>query len=98
MPLYEVQQYESHIAFYNVEADSPAEAVRKVLDGEAEDDLVDGSPEYVEVDETRGIKLAEQLVLARELDRLGVTNQFRDQIVPSIRTVRLLPDSKADGS
>ena len=85
MSLYHVEQYERHVAKYEVEAGSAAEAISKVLSGEA--DLGEPgarlvSTDYVEVDEESGLPEDDYPELARELSRLGVV--CRD-VIPSIR-------------
>ena len=55
MPVYEIEQYELWTSKTRVEADSPTEAIQKLLDGDG--DPVDNSSEYIETDDTRGISL-----------------------------------------
>ena len=65
MPQYEIEQYELHCMKYIVEADSEAEAVRMVLEGDA--DAVDNSLEYIEIADEYGIPVDENPELAKEL-------------------------------
>jgi hypothetical protein len=83
MPTFEIEQYELHVTAYRVEADDPADAIVKVLDGEAEP--VDDSQEYVEIAEERGLLVADHPKLAAKLLTLGVPVDGR--IIPSIRSV-----------
>jgi len=82
MPEYEIEQYEIHVSKYRVEANSEAEAIVRVLDGEGE--AVDDSQEYVEVCEDRGLPADEHQDLADQLRAMGIPV---DEIVPSIRSV-----------
>jgi len=82
IPVFEIQQYEICITKYQVEASSEAEAIAKLLDGEAEP--VDNSHEYVEIAEDCGLPVDEHVELADELRELGVPIY---EIIPSIRTI-----------
>lgn len=83
MPKYEIEQYEIHVMKYRVEANSKAEAIQKMFDGENEP--VDGSLEYVETAEDIGLPVDENRELADELRSLGVS--FDDDVIPSIRSI-----------
>ena len=83
MPQYEIEQYELHVMKYRVEAQSEAEAIFKLLDGEAEP--VDDSLEYVEVCEDRGLPAEQHRELAEELQSLGVS--MNEHVIPSIRRI-----------
>ena len=83
MPLFEVEQYEIHTQKFQVEASSEAEAIFKVLNGEAK--AMDNEQEYIEVAEDIGLPVDEHRTLAEELHRLGI--QIGDDIIPSIRSV-----------
>ena len=50
MPVFQNEQYELHCQTYSVDANSEAEAIRKLLDGEAEP--LDGMLEFIEVART----------------------------------------------
>ncbi len=86
MPKYEIEQYELHVMKYRIEAASEADAVAKLLDGEAEP--VDGSLEYVEVAEDSGLPVDECQYLADELREVGVP--VGEHVIPSIRSIREL--------
>ena len=83
MPTFEIEQYEIHVQQYRVEADSEAEAIGKLFNGEA--DPVDGSLEYVEVCEDRGLPAEEHRELADELRSLG--ESVDEHVIPSIRSI-----------
>ena len=83
MPEYRIEQYEIHGQQYRVEADNVADAICKLLDGEA--DPVDDSLEYIEICEDRGLPADEHRELADQLRSLGVP--VDDHVIPSIRTV-----------
>lgn len=87
MPLYEIEQYEVHAMTYRVEAATEAEAIVKLLDGEA--GAVDGSLEFIEVAGDLGLAADEHPELAQQLRDLGVP--VDDQVIPSIRSIRLAP-------
>ena len=81
--LYEIEQYETHIQKYRIEADSEAQAIFKLLEDEAEP--VDGSFEYIEVCEDLGLPTEQHRELADELHSLGVT--VGEHFIPSIRSI-----------
>jgi hypothetical protein len=83
MPKFRIEQYELHVLKYEIEAATEAEAIVKLLDGEAEP--VDGSLEFVEVAEDFGLPVDENRQLAEELSALGVP--VGDHIIPSIRNI-----------
>jgi hypothetical protein len=83
MPLYEIEQYELHAQTYQVEADSEAEAIKKLFDGEA--DPLDGGLEYIEVAEDFGMPADDDLDLVDELENLGISC---DAVIPSIRSIK----------
>ena len=85
MPVYEIEQYELHTQTYRVEANSRAEAIVKLLDGEA--DPVDNSLEYIEVADDFGMSVDENRELADELSKLGVP--VGDCVIPSIRQIEV---------
>lgn len=64
MPTYEIEQYEICLTKYRVEASSEAEAIAKLLDGEA--DAIDNSHKYVEIAEDCGLPADEHPELAAE--------------------------------
>jgi len=87
MPTYEVEQYELHITKYRVQAENEADAIVKLLDGEAE--AVDNSGEYVEIADDYGLPADEDQELADQLRNLGVPV---DEVIPSIRSVVQVDD------
>ena len=82
MATFEIEQYEIHSQKFQVEANSEAEAIKKLFDGEA--DATDEGPELIEVAEDFGLPADEHQQLAAGLRKLGV---FVDEIIPSIRSV-----------
>jgi len=89
MPMYEIGQYELHMTKFRVEAKSEAEAIAKLLDGEAE--VVDNSQEYIEVAEDFGLPVDEYRDLAGDLRALGVP--VGDDVIPSIRSIEEIDDA-----
>jgi hypothetical protein len=89
MPEYRIEQYEIHGQQYRVEAENVADAITKLLDGEAAP--VDGSLEYIEICEDRGLPADEHRELADQLRSLGVP--VGDHVIPSIRTVVQVKES-----
>ena len=85
MPTYEIEQYEIHTQTYRVEANSEAEAIKKLFDGEAEP--VDQSQDYIEVCEDLGLPAEEHRELADQLRSLGVF--VGDVVIPSIRSIEI---------
>lgn len=83
MPMFEIEQYELHAMKYRVEAATEAEAIRRLLDGEAEP--VEQSQDYIEVAEDVGLPVDEYRELADELRALGVA--VGDAVIPSIRSI-----------
>lgn len=83
MPIFEIEQYELHTQKFRVEAVDEAEAIAKLLDGEA--DAVDNGLEYIEVAEDVGLPVDEFRELAKKLEKLGVP--IGDQVIPSIRAI-----------
>ena len=84
MPTFRIEQYELHAAAYTVEAKDKAEAILKVLNGQAEMD--DGGLEYVEVAEDYyrpTLDLTDEEI--RKLDRKGHSLN-EDGGIPSIRS------------
>lgn len=87
MPIYEIEQYEIHCSKHQVEAANEAEAIAKLLDGEA--DLMDNSLEFIEVAEDVGLSIDEHRDLAKQLRDLGVP--VGPHVIPSIRSIGLAP-------
>ena len=85
MEMYEIEQYEVHTMTYRVQAETPAEAIVKLLDGEA---IPSGKPdEFIEVADDRGIPADRCQELAEELRQMGVPVEG---VIPSIRSVNVL--------
>ncbi len=85
MPTYEIEQYEIHTMKYRVEANSEAEAIKKLFDGDGE--AVDNSLEYIEVAEDFGLPVDVNRELADDLQKLGVS--VGEHVIPSISSVEL---------
>lgn len=83
MPRFEIEQYELHTMKYAVEAASEAEAIKKLLTGEAE--AIDDTLELIEVADEYGMPVAENRKLAAALRALGV--EVGRKVIPSIRTI-----------
>jgi type III secretion system FlhB-like substrate exporter len=83
MPTFEIEQYELHAMKYRVEAASEADAIRLLLDGEAEP--VEQSQDFIEVAEDFGIPVEQNRELADELRALGVP--IGEAVIPSIRNI-----------
>ncbi len=84
MPVYEIEQLEVHVQKYRVEADTEAEAIVKLFDGEAEP--VDNGLELVEVCDDRGLPVEDHPELAEELRKAGVMSEDQT-VIPSIRSI-----------
>ena len=83
MPRYEIEQYELHTMRYSVEAVSEAEAIKKLLTGEAEP--IDDTLELIEVADEYGMPVADHKKLAANLRALGV--EVGRKVIPSIRSI-----------
>ena len=83
MPTFEIEQYELHAMKYRVEAATEAQAIRLLLDGEAEP--VEQSQDFIEVAEDFGLSTDENRELADELRALGVS--VGEAVIPSIRSI-----------
>ena len=90
MPTFEIEQYEVHAQKYRVEADSEADAIVKLLDGEAEP--VDDSLDYIEVAADLGLPVDECRELAEQLSDQGVP--VDDHVIPSIRAITCIETPK----
>ena len=84
MPQFEIEQYEIHAMTYQIEADNVAEAISRLLDGQA--DCVDNGLDYIEVCDDRGLSVEEHRELAEQLRSLGVP--VNEHVIPSIRIIR----------
>jgi hypothetical protein len=83
MPMFEIEQFELHAMKYRVEADSEAQAIRLLFDGEAEP--VEQSQDFIEVAEDFGLPTDEYRELAGQLRGLGVA--VGEAVIPSIRSI-----------
>lgn len=86
MRTFEIEQFEVHVFKYRVDADDEAQAIVKVLDGEA--DPVDCGSDYVEIAEDFGLPIDECRELANQLRDLGVP--VGEHVIPSIRSISLV--------
>ncbi len=84
MRTYLIEQYELHAMKYRVEANSEAEAIVMLLEGEAEP--VGQSQEYIEVAEDHGLPVDQFPALAKALRDLDVS--VGESIIPSIRSIQ----------
>jgi len=87
MARFQIEQYELHIATYEIEARSVADAIGRLFHGDG--DMLDGS-EYAGTCDEIGLSLEDAPELAEELRSIGAP--VRGSIVPSIRSVRQLED------
>ena len=69
MPIYEIEQYELHTERYRVEAESEADAIAKLFQGEA--DPINNSLEYIEVADAYGMPVEQNHDLADQLSNTG---------------------------
>lgn len=83
MPMYEIEQYEIWTQKYRIEAPSEAEAVKRLLEGQA--DAMDDALEYIEICDDLGLPVEEAPDLADELRALDVA--VGDCVIPSIRSI-----------
>ena len=84
MPRYEIEQYEIHLLRYGVDAPSEAHAIGRLLTGEGVP--IDGSAEFIEVCQDRGLPVAKHSELADDLRELGIAIQR--EVIPSIRSIK----------
>lgn len=82
---YLVEQYELHVSTYSAITANAAEAIAKVLDGEAE--MVEDSTEYVEICDAFGLPVEGNEELAEQLTEMSV--HVDEHMIPSIRSVRV---------
>ena len=85
MPTFEIEQYEIHTQKYRVEANSKAEAIKMLFDGDGE--AVDNGLEYIEVADDFGLPVEEHRELADQLRSLDVS--VGEHLISSIRNVEL---------
>jgi hypothetical protein len=82
MAVFEIEQYELHAQKYQVKARNEAEAIAKLLNGEARP--VDDGLDYVEVAEDYGLAAENHHDLAAALQDLGISVCT---VIPSIRCI-----------
>ena len=76
--------FDQSLQRYRVEADSEADAISKLFQGEA--DPIDNSLEYVEIADDRGMPIDEHRDLADQLfDRGSISGH--DEVIPSVRSI-----------
>ena len=83
MPIFEIEQYELHSTKYRTEAKDQADAIARLLNGEAEP--IDDSLEYIEVADDYGMPVDQNRDLVDQLRNLGIV--IGDDIIGSIRTI-----------
>lgn len=88
---YKVEQYEIHSQMYHVEADSEAEAIAKVLNGEGEN--TGEGTEYIETAEDLGMSADDNPELRTALQERSITVH---DVIPSIRSIRNLDSDLTD--
>lgn len=91
MARFEIEQYELHVATYEVEARSTAEAIKRVLDGDGE---ITNCSEYVGICDHIGMSLEDAPKLAEGIRALGV--EVRECMIPSVRSARRLDASEGN--
>jgi hypothetical protein len=82
MPIYRIKQAERHFLTYEVEADSEAEAIQKVYDGDTNDPFY---KEYSEVDDSVGISMDEV-----SLETVEALDLCHHDFIPSIVSIEEL--------
>ncbi len=86
MQIYEIEQFELHTQMYRIEANSEADAIKKLLDGEGE--AIDGGLEYIQICEDLGLPVEENQELVNELHSLDVS--VGEVVIPSIASIRVV--------
>ncbi len=90
MPIFQIEQYELHTMKYRVEAVTEAEAIKRLLDGEAE--AVESSFDFIETADDFGLPVDENRDLAEELRALDV--EIGDHVIPSIRSIEQVDEQQ----
>ena len=85
MSSFEIEQYELHVLRYRVEADSEADAIVKLFQGEG--DPIDDSLQFINISDDHGMSLSENPDLSSQLFDLGVVKSG-ENVIPSIRSIR----------
>lgn len=86
MAVFQIEQYELPTQTYVAEADNEAEAISKLLNGEGEP--LDGTLEFIQITEDRGLRLSSLGELSDELRAGNIP--VCDGFVPSIRAISLM--------
>lgn len=84
MPIYRIEQYELYAQTYEVDAPSPAAALDRVLNGRV--DAGDDAPDYIDVCDTMGMPLEQNVDLVNQLRDMGHMIGHTG-IVDSIRSI-----------
>ncbi len=84
MPKFIVEQYELYTNSNEIEAETPAEAVKLLLEATAPSADRDDCSDFLEIAEQYGMSAQANQALARQLRKLGVPVK---DIIPSIRQV-----------
>ena len=84
MPTFEIEQYELHAQTYRIDAATEAEAIKRLLDGEA--DAVDNGLDYIEIADDFGLPVDEHRELTEGLKALDIP--VGEHIIPSIRSIQ----------
>lgn len=90
MPIYEIEQYQTHVETFQVEAANEAEAIAKIYDGDGTP--IDGNFYYLETNEDVGLNADEYTELAKELSKKGYGIS---DIIPSIRSIKKVTNESA---
>ena len=86
MVLFEVEQYELHVMTYNVEADNPAEAVVRLLQGHGEP--LSDTLEFIEPCHNLGMTADSVPDIAARLRQAGIALGGADDLIPVIPSIR----------
>ena len=87
MPKFVIEQYELHLSLHEIEADSPAAAIKRLLELPDHGENGDDCSRFLEVAEQYGLTAAGNQELAEQLRQLGVLVQ---DIIPGIRQIHRL--------
>lgn len=84
---FRIVQYETHTQEYSVEAEDEADAIKRLFDGEGA--AIDGTLEFVGVDELRGVDADEAgsgVDLAKKLKEAGIRLDD-DCFIPTVYSI-----------
>ena len=87
MQTFRVEQYELWTQTYEIEADTPSEAIATILRGESVP-ADESSFEYIELCEDRGLLVKQNQDLAKAIESHGVA--VAGDVIPTIRSVEHL--------